>query len=85
MIPKSRELIDAREATAALLEQLNLKAYLFEVEADEDAWIVRVEWDRDGEWQTLAMPVQWDQLLDSRSDSDTRETLLKQWRSQFVN
>lgn len=85
MIPKSHDLINAREATAALLEQLDLKTYLFEVEADEDAWIVRVEWDRDGEWQTAAMPVQWDQLLTSRSDKATRQNLLKQWRSQLVN
>lgn len=83
MIPSSRDLIDAREATSALLEQLDLKAYLFEVEADEDAWIVRVEWARNGDWQTVAMPVQWDQLLNSRSDAKARDTLLRDWRGQL--
>lgn len=85
MIPKSRDLIDAREATAALLEQLELKAYLFEVEADEDVWLVRVEWAHNGDWQTVAMPVQWDQLLASRSDNKARDSLLNQWRSQLIN
>lgn len=85
MIPKSRELIDAREATATLLDQLGLQAYLFEVEAGEDAWVVRVEWARNGDWQTLALPVQWDTLLDSRSDTGVRRALLEQWRDQLLN
>lgn len=85
MIPKSRELINAREATATLLDQLGLNTYLFEVEADGDAWLVRVEWARDGEWQTVSLPVQWDTLLDSRSDSKVRASLLKQWRDQLMN
>lgn len=85
MIPRSHDLINAREATATLLEQLGLKAYLFEVEANEDAWLVRIEWARNGDWQTVALPVQWDALLDSRSNSKVRSSLLEQWRGQLMN
>ncbi|MGQ9427183.1 hypothetical protein ACXYTJ_16040 [Gilvimarinus sp. F26214L] len=85
MTPSARELIDAKEATAELLEQLDLRAYMFEVEAGEDAWEVHLECARDGDWQTVAMPVNRDQLLASRSDASTREALLAEWRSRLAD
>jgi hypothetical protein len=51
MMLSERELTQARETVASLLETLGLTAYLFEVEPREGRWEVRVECALDSDAQ----------------------------------
>lgn len=75
----ARELFDAREATAELLEQLDLDAYIFEVEPCEGPWKVHIECAHTGGWQTVTLAVERDELLASRSNEHARRALFDSW------
>jgi len=83
MTLSASELINAKEATTILLDHLGLGNYVFEVEPGEHGWEVHVECDLDGAWQTLAIPVEREQLLASRSGGPEREALLSDWRERL--
>jgi hypothetical protein len=76
----TRNLAQAKEAAAMLLEQLGLSAYLFEVEPREDGdWRVRVDCASDDGWRSLVIPIDAERLLDSASNSMTRAQVLNDW------
>jgi hypothetical protein len=78
------DLVQAKDAVGRLLEQLGLKAYLFEVEPSDDVWQVRIECaTRDG-WQTLRLEVDAPRLRDCATDSAARSEVLRQWRERLV-
>lgn len=78
------DLLEAKDAVGRLLEELGLKAYLFEVEPAGDAWQVRIECaTRDG-WQMLRLEVDAAQLRDCASDSAARSELLRQWHERLA-
>lgn len=79
----AHDLIEAKEATAELLEQLGLDAYIFEVEPCEGPWEVHIECAHSGGWQTIAIAVEREQLVASRSDQADRDALLKDWRERL--
>lgn len=74
------ELASARQAVGALLEQLGLEAYLFELEPAADQWQLRLECAVAEGWQTLAWPVDKAVLLDPAR----REALLPEWRGKLA-
>lgn len=79
------ELAQARTAVAALLEQLGLTAYLFEVEPRDGAWEVRVECATAAkEWQSVVFPVDREQLGASIADETLRRKLLAQWAKHLA-
>jgi len=80
----SEDLLQAREATQALLEQLGLSTYLFEVEPQEVAWLVRIECAVNSVWQSTTLDVNKQELLKSRTDKDMFQLLLDEWRRHFV-
>ena len=80
----SEDLFQARDATQALLEQLGLSAYLFEVEPREVAWQVRVECAVNSGWQSTTLDVDKQELLNSRTDKEVFQRLLAEWRGHFV-
>lgn len=75
----TRRLIEAREVTSGLLEQLGLEAYLFEVEPREGPWEVRVECAHNGQWQSATLTVDVVQLLSSRGNGALRARMLEDW------
>lgn len=77
-------LIEAREVTSGLLEQLGLEAYLFEVEPREGPWEVRVECARNGQWQSATLAVDIVRLLDSRADAAVRARMLADWGERLA-
>lgn len=77
------ELALAKDAAAALLEQLRLEAYLFEVEPNEGTWELRIDCAMEGGWQSSKLPVDKERLLASRSDGATRRALLSDWRQSL--
>jgi hypothetical protein len=61
-----QELSRAKDAAGALLDQLGLEAYLFEVEPRDGDWLVRIECAIDEGWQTTSLAVGRARLLTSR-------------------
>jgi hypothetical protein len=80
----SEDLLQSREATQVLLDQLGLSAYLFEVEPREVAWQVRVECAVDSGWQSTTLDVDKQELFKSRTDKDVFQKLLVEWRRHFA-
>jgi hypothetical protein len=80
----TRALTEANEATAGLLEQLGLEAYLFEVEPREGPWEVHVDCAVGDGWQSLTLPVDMARLLDTRSNEALRSQVLNDWRERLA-
>ena len=77
------ELARAREATSLLLDELGLKAYLFEVDITDGQWLVKVDCALDGGgWQTVVLPAR-DIPLVIRGDEEARAKLLASWRERL--
>lgn len=78
-----KELIEARDTVATLLDQLGLAAYLFEVEPRTDHWEVRVECAPDSGWQSSVLNVDEQWLAAARTDEAARDKLLAEWRQHL--
>jgi len=76
------ELAQARKVAAKLLDELNLDAYLFEVEPHEETWELRLECAFDTGWTSLSLPVDKRVLLAGSDDSAAFEQLLGQLRER---
>lgn len=83
MILSSAELTAAKDATGALLDELGLKAYLYEVEPEEDAWRIRVDCATVQGWQSLSVTVDKQTLLASRTDAAARSHLTGIFRKRL--
>jgi hypothetical protein len=77
------ELGKAREAASALLETLELDAYLFVVEPREETWELKVECAISQGWQTVVVPVDIRELLASRTDPEARARLAQNWNARL--
>lgn len=79
----TRDLARTKDAVSALLEQLGLSAYLFEIEPKNDGapWEVRIDCEASDGWQSLSLPIDADRLLESATDAPTRAAMLSEWRS----
>lgn len=76
------ELARAREIAARVLDELNLDAYLFEVEPEEETWELRLECAFDNGWTSLSVPVDRQELLAAATDSSAFEKLVDQVRGR---
>ncbi|MGD2073674.1 MAG: hypothetical protein PVI91_07850 [Gammaproteobacteria bacterium] len=83
MTVSTLELANARETVRGLLEQLQLEAYLFEVEPGTTEWRIRVDCGVDGQWQSLVLDVAAEELSASRKDGPARAALLSAWGAQL--
>lgn len=77
MTTSTRDLIEAKEAVAAVLDQLGLTAYLFGVEPHDGAWEVRIDCGRRSDWQSTTLAVDGKRLLSSRTNDAVRAELLE--------
>ena len=78
-----QELANAREIVCGLFEQLQLEAYLFEVEPKEPHWEIRVECAVNDVWQSTTFEVDAEQLWASKEPGQTREALLLDWQQHL--
>ncbi|MDX1251097.1 MAG: hypothetical protein IDH49_02345 [Gammaproteobacteria bacterium] len=78
------ELAAAKGAAAALLDELGLEAYLFEVEPREGQWELRVECAVEAGWESVMLPVDKPKLLASREDAAVHAELLAAWRERLA-
>ena len=76
----TRELAQAKDAAAVLLEELGLSAYVFEVEPRNGPWQVRIDYAAGGVWQSLTLPVDAAELNAVFTDNAARRTLIERWR-----
>ena len=74
------QLATAREVVAKLLEELQLDAYLFEVEPLEGPWEVKVECPVEGGWETFRLTIKKEYLLRGIDEAVLHEMLLDDWR-----
>jgi hypothetical protein len=74
------ELAEIREVVGKLLDQLELDAYIFEVEPKEDQWEINVECAvGDDTWETVRLTAKKDILFHGVDDAVMHQTLLDNW------
>lgn len=78
------ELIRAREAADAVLEEVGLDNYLFAVDPREEGWEIRVEHPVREGWEQVTLPIDRDLLLASRTDRNARRKLARSWRTRLA-
>ena len=74
------ELAQARDVVGRVLDELQLDAYLFEVEPHEGQWEIRVECPVAGGWQTCRLTADKEYLLRGSDDAVVHEVLIDAWR-----
>lgn len=78
------ELVATKEIVSALLNELGIEVYLFEVEPRNGQWEVRVECAIEPGWESVTLPVDRLRLLASREDAAVRAELLTAWRERLA-
>ena len=74
------ELAQARDVVGRVLDELQLDAYLFEVEPHEGQWEIRVECPVEGGWTTCRLTAAKEYLLRGSDDAVVHEVLIDAWR-----
>lgn len=73
------ELARAREVVGGVLEELCLDAYIFEVEARDGQWEIRVECAVADGWETCLLKADKEYLLRGSDDAVVHALLLDNW------
>jgi len=75
------EFITLRETAKALLEELDLDTYLFEVEQKQDHCELKVECacSTDGEWTTVTLSAPTEAMLTGFTDQEMKNKFLEYW------
>lgn len=81
------ELAKARETASALLDELQLDAFIYEVEPRDDIWELTIECacDIDGVWETITLKVPKSLLLDSFDNENARHDLVEYWKKMLAD
>jgi hypothetical protein len=77
------ELTQAREIVYRLLDELKVDAYLFEVEPNNEQWEVVIECAIAEGWERIRLSTSRENLLASRDDAATYQSLLNAWRDRL--
>ena len=83
MLLSTLELANARETVRSLLDQLQLDAYLFEVEPKDNHWQIQIECGLEDQWQSLVLEMDLEQLKATEDTGQAREELLAVWQQQL--
>lgn len=78
-----QELAKARGVTETLLDDLELGGYLYELEAFDNEWQVRLDCALDGGWASVTLPVERERLLACADDEQARRAMLESWRERL--
>jgi len=79
------ELAEMRRNVTALLDELQLDAYLFEIEPKEAQWEIRVECAVDEGWETFLLTAEKDYLLHGLDDAVAKEVLIDNWSEALAS
>lgn len=74
------ELAQIRELITRTLDELQLDAYLYEIEPCEGQWELKVECAVEEGWKTVRIPVAKELLLRAATDSTAHRLLRDEWR-----
>jgi len=69
-----------RENVMALLDELKIEAYLFEIEPKEGQWEINVECAIKEGWEMFRLTAEKEYLLRGVDDAVARDVLLDNWR-----
>ena len=86
MILTTEELVIAREAANAILEELGLDAYLFEVEPQNAHYELKVECacEIDGGWVSTTLTVPKEKMLAGFDDMKIKHQLFEFWSKKLA-
>lgn len=73
----------ASQEMARLLDELQLRGFIFTVEPKDDLWQLRVECATDGDWQVIEIFFEGAALLARLRDPSERETLKAELRDRL--
>jgi len=79
------ELARARVNASAILEELQLDAYIYEVEPHEGDWEIKIECacEINGDWEMISLKVPKDMLLDSDHENTAKASLYAYWKKKL--
>lgn len=80
MKPSIAELAGVRETVSKLLNELQLEAYLFEIEPQEEQWQLTVECAIDEGWEIVKLKANKDYFLHGADDAIVHQLLIDEWR-----
>lgn len=79
------ELADMRRNVTALLDKLQIEAYLFEIEPKEGQWEIKVECAINEGWESFLLTAEKDYLLHGFDDVVAKDVLLDNWRQALAS
>jgi hypothetical protein len=79
------DLAKARFNANAILEELQLDAYIYEVEPHNGDWELKIECacNVDGGWEMITLKVPKDMLLESDQVHSAKESLYAYWKKKL--
>lgn len=78
------ELTDIRALVGGLLDDIGLRSYIFNVEQDENDWIISVDFPRhDDEWQAVDLRIEKETLRDCLTHPEARKSIGSAWRNRL--
>lgn len=85
MTLSAKELVIVRESASAILEELELDAYLFEVEPKDSHYELLVECacEIDGGWASMSLMLPKEKVLAGFDDLEVRRQLFEYWNKKL--
>jgi hypothetical protein len=77
------ELSDIRVVVADIFDDIGLRSYVFNIEQDQNDWIVSADFPHRGQWQTVDLRVDKAVLHDCLIHDKTRENLISAWKNKL--
>lgn len=81
----TQQLAQMREVVSELLDELQIDAYLFEIEPREELWEIKLECAIDEGWETFSLKAEKNYLLHGFDDAVARDVLLDNWREALAS
>lgn len=78
------ELAQMRMTVTAVLDELRLDAYLFEIEPRPGQWEIKLECATENGWGTFQLTADKDYLLHGHDDAVAHAVLLDNWRDSLA-
>ena len=80
------DLVKARESVNKILEELQLDAYLFEIEPRDETWELNIECacEIDGSWKSFTIQVPKQFLIDGFDDDREKQRLFEFLKMKVV-